>query len=86
MQRECNDVAFEELILITRLKQKYEIDTSAVRNQRFSRSMQLLNMSMYMISSTRGYCLHKPVHQLFEFEPCVGDFKLDKNSEMCQTS
>jgi len=58
MQHECNDVAFEELTLSTRLKHKHEIDTSAVRNQRFSRSMQLLNMSMYMISSTRGYCLH----------------------------
>ena len=46
MQRECNDVAFEELILITRLKQKYEIDTSEVQNQRRHQSVQLLNLSM----------------------------------------
>ncbi|CAN6357730.1 unnamed protein product [Urochloa humidicola] len=30
--------------------------------------------------------LHKPVHQLFKHEPCFGDFELDNNSEMCQTS
>jgi len=46
MQRECNDVAFEELILITRLEQKYEIDISEVRNQRRHQSVQLLNLSM----------------------------------------
>ena len=87
MQRECNDVAFGELMLSTRLKHKHENDTSKVRNRRCHQSVQLLNLSMLMISSTRGYCLHnrtstnspslhKPVHQLLKYEPCFGDLNL----------
>ena len=36
MQRECNVVAFGELILSTRLKHKHENNTSKVRNQKMS--------------------------------------------------
>ena len=77
MQRECNVVAFGELTLSTRLNKKKVIHSrSKVQNERCRRIVQLLNMSMLMISSTRRYCLHnrtsanspslhKPVHRLF---------------------
>jgi hypothetical protein len=37
-------------------------------------------------TSANTTSLHKPVHQLLEREPCFGEFELDHNSEMCQTS
>ena len=84
MHSECNGVAFGELTLSTRLKHKHENDTSKVRNRRCHQSVQLLNLSMLMISSTKRYCLHnctlanspslhKPVRRLLKHEPCFGD-------------
>ena len=90
MQRECNVVAFGELTLSTRLKHKHENDTSKVRNRRCHQSVQLLNLSMLMISSTRGYCLHnrtsanspslhKPVHRLFNMNLALEILNFDNN-------
>ena len=58
MQRECNDVAFGELTLSTRLNKRKKIHPSL--KSWYRRSMQLLNMSCRW-APPRGYCLHKPV-------------------------
>ena len=88
MQRECNDVAFGELTLSTRLKKKQEKDTSKVQNQRCRQSCATLELvdvddllhKRVLPSQTSTWAnnpsLHKPVHQLLKHEPCFGDLNL----------
>ena len=83
MQRECNDVAFGELTLSTRLKRNKKKIHPSLKSW-YRRSMQLLNMSCKWLlhkrvlpSQTSTWAntssLHKPVHQLLKHEPCFGD-------------
>ena len=83
MQRECNDVAFGELTLSTRLKRNKKKIHPSLKSW-YRRSVQLLNMSCKWLlhkrvlpSQTSTWAntssLHKPVHQLLKHEPCFGD-------------
>ena len=95
MQRECNDVAFGELILSIRLNKKKKIHPKSkikdveARNSWTCHVDELLHKRV-LSSQTSTWAntssLHKPVRRLLEHEPCFGDFELDNNSEMCQTS
>ena len=88
MQRECNDVAFGELTLSTRLKHKHEIDTSKVQNQRCRQSCATLELvdvddllhKRVLPSQTSTWAntssLHKPVRRLLKHEPCFGELNL----------
>ena len=86
MQRECNDVAFGELTLSTRLKRNKKKIHPSLKSW-YRRSVQLLNMSCKWLlhkrvlpSQTSTWAntssLHKPVHQLLKHEPCFGDLNL----------
>ena len=86
MQRECNDVAFGELTLSTRLKRNKKKIHPSLKSW-YRRSVQLLNMSCKWLlhkrvlpSQTSTWAntssFHKPVHQLLKHEPCFGDLNL----------
>ena len=97
MQRECNVVAFGELILSTRLKHKHENDTSKVRNQRCHQSVQLLNLSMQKMLLHKRVLPSQPYFSKWpessqtststpQTRALLWRLELEKNSEMCQTS
>ena len=94
MQRECNVVAFGELILSTRLKHKHENDTSKVQNQRCHQSVQLLNLSMQKMLLHKRVLPSQPYFSKWpessqtststpQTRALLWRLELEKNSEMC---
>ena len=98
MQRECNVVAFGELILSTKLKHKHENDTSKVQNQRCRRSVQLLehvdvekDLLHKRVSPSQPYfSKYLKFSQTSTSTPqtwaLLWRIEPDSNMEMCQTS
>ena len=63
MQRECNDVAFGELTLSTRLKRNKKKIHPKSEMKDDIKACNSWTCRRRKCSSTRGYCLHKPVRQ-----------------------
>ena len=93
MQRECNNVAFGELILSTKLNinmklihPKSEIKDVVEACNSWTCHVDELLHKRVLPSQTSTWAntssLHKPVHQLFKHESCFGDFELDKISDV----
>ena len=96
MQRECNDVAFGELTLSTRLKRNKKKIHPSLKSW-YRRSVQLLNMSCRWAPPQEGIAFTNQYLSKYlessqtststpQTRALLWRIEHDKNNEMCQTS